>query len=380
MRAPWSLIPAVPAASGLGCGILLAAAPLWAIAACSGAAVACVALCLWRSYKFLLPAPVALLAGLALATAVPESQPYKAPAAGGIATTVYASPLSGDAAAFVATTMVADGSMLPRALRDDFRASGLAHVLALSGFHVGIVAMLAMLITRPMLLSRRLRHVRGVLVLAAVWSFAMLGGLSPSLVRAAVMCSLLIIAGLAGRYTSSWNALAVAAIVILAWRPEAIYDVGFQLSFAAVAGILAFAGVLNPFDRHENPRLHALTTAVAVPVGATLATAPIVAAVFGKLPLLFLPANIIAGILFTPFYIMALALVALSSLGLPCGWLAAAVDGIYVIMARTASALALQTDVAATPAALITSLAAIILLRIYLGYKARRRAGAQADG
>ncbi|MDE6498030.1 MAG: ComEC/Rec2 family competence protein [Muribaculaceae bacterium] len=378
MRAPWSLIPAVPAALGLACGILLAGAPLWATVAGAVAAVACVALCAWRGYKFIAAAPVALLAGLVLALTVPDPQPYKAPAAGGIVSTVYASPLSGEAAAFVTTTMVADGAMLPHALRDDFRASGLAHILALSGFHVGIVAMLVMMLTRPMLLNRRLRHVRGALVLAAVWSFALLGGLSPSLVRAAVMCSLLIIAGLSGRYTSAWNSLAVAAIVILAWRPAAIYDVGFQLSFAAVAGILTFSDVLNPFDRDNNPRLHALAAAVAVPIGATLATAPIVGVVFGKLPLLFLPANIIAGILFTPFYILALALVALSSLGLPCGWIAAAVDGIYALMARTASAFALQTDVAVTPAAFTTAIATIILLRIYLGYK-KSSAGAQAQ-
>ena len=377
MRAPWSMIPAVPAAIGLACGVLLAAAPAWVALCAAGGAVGCTALCGWRGWRFLAPAPVALLAGLLLAIATPERAAYKAPAAAGIVSTVYASPLSGEAAAFVATTMVADGSMLPRALRDDFRASGLAHVLALSGFHVGIIAMLAMMLTRPLLLSRRLRHVRGALVLAAVWSFAMLGGLSPSLVRAAVMCSLLIIAGLSGRYTSAWNSLAVAAIVILTWRPGAIYDVGFQLSFAAVAGILAFSDALNPFDPHDHPRLHAIAAAVGVPVGATIATAPIVGAVFGKLPLLFLPANIIAGILFTPFYILALVLVALSSLGLPCGWLAAIVDGIYELMARTASAFALQTDVAATPAALVTALAAIILLRIYLGYK-KSSAGARA--
>lgn len=373
MRAPWSLIPAVPAALGLACGILLAAAAPWIIAACTATAVACAALCVCRGYKFLAPAPVALCVGVVLALCVPERPAYKAPAAGGVVSTVYASPLGGEAAAFVATTMVADGAMLPHALREDFRASGLAHILALSGFHVGIVAMLALMLTRPMLLSPRLRPVRGVLVLAAVWSFALLGGLSPSLVRAAVMCSLLIAASLSGRYTSPWNSLAVAAIVILAWRPAAIYDVGFQLSFAAVAGILAFAGVLNPFDRRTTPRLHALAATVAVPLGATLATAPIVGAVFGKLPLLFLPSNVIAGFLFAPFYILALALIALSAAGLPCGWLATIVDGLYSLMARVASAFALQTEVAVTPAALITALVAIVLFRIYLGYKTRPR-------
>ncbi len=369
MRPPWSLIPAVPVAAGMACGILLARAPSGAIVAVAALAAAFAGVCMWRRWRFAAPLGPALLAGLAIAMLAAPREAPKAPAAAAIVDTVYASPLSGDAAAFVATTVVADGSMLRDALRDDFKASGLAHVLALSGFHVGIVAMLALVLTQPLLLTPRLRPLRALLVLAAVWAFAWLGGMSASLVRAAVMCSLLIASRLAGRYNSPWNSLAVAAVVILAWHPDALYDVGFQLSFAAVAGILAFSGVFNPFDRRTQPGPYLLASAVAVPVAATLATAPIVAAVFGTVPLLFLPANIIVGVLFGPFYALSLLLIALVALGLPCGWLAAVVDGLYSLMADVAAAFAVSARVDATPAALITAVAALLLLRLYLAYR-----------
>lgn len=375
MQAPWSRIPAVPAAAGFVAGILAATldAPLWVpvLAACVGAA-----LWLWCPARFFASLPLALAIGfIAAASEPPASPPSEPPAAReGLLRTIYTSPLDGPVAAFVATTIVADSRYLAPSIRDDFRGAGIAHILALSGFHVGIVAMLVMWLTRPMLAAGRARLLRPVLVLAAVWAFAALGGFSPSIVRASLMLSLLLGARLLGRYTSTPNALALAALALLAWRPSALFDVGFLLSFGAVGGILAFAGPLNPFDRHRRPRLHAAAALVAVPLGATLATAPVVASVFGTLPLLFLPANMLVAVLFAPFYVAALAVVLLSAAGLPCGLLARLADALYSLMAAAADTLSAPLPVAPSLAALATfyfALAsALILIRLH-----RSRAG-----
>lgn len=375
MQAPWSRIPAVPAAAGLVCGIAAArlGLPLWWGAV---AAVAAAALWLWRSARFFASAPAALALGLLLAEVTPpqeQDRASEAPAArSALARTVYASGLSGPAAAFVATTLVADGSYLQHSLRTDFRASGIAHVLALSGFHVGVVAMLAMWLTRPMLATGRARRLRPAAVLAAVWAFAALGGMSASIVRAAVMLSLLLAARLFGRYHSTLNSLAVAAVAILVWRPWALFDVGFQLSFCAVGGIVAFAGPLNPFSRYERPLAHAAAGAVAVPLGATLATAPIVAATFGSLPLLFLPANMLVAALFAPFYVLALAVVGLTACGIGAAPLVHAVDALYALMARAAGLLASPVEARASLAAVATAYAAIALFCLYLRRWRRR--------
>ncbi|MEZ3524635.1 MAG: ComEC/Rec2 family competence protein [Muribaculaceae bacterium] len=374
MEAPYSRIPALPAALGLAAGIAASAAgaAVWCMVGC---AVSAVALWLWRPARFFAAAPAAALLGIALASAAPavaNGAPSAPAVRSAIVRTVYASPLSGEAAAFVATTFVADSGMLPQALRDDFRGSGIAHLLALSGFHVGIVAMIALWLTRPMLVAGRAARLRGAVVLAAVWGFAALGGMSASVVRASVMLTLLMCARLAGRASSPLNALAVAAIVILSWRPAELFGAGFQLSFMAVIGILAFANVLNPFRPDAHPRLHRIAAAMAVPVGATLATLPVVAATFGTVPLMFLPANVIAGILFVPFYVLALAMLLLAGAGLPCGLLAAAVDAIYAVMAAAARLMYAPVELSLYPAALVALYIAIALLWVYLYRKKAR--------
>ena len=374
MEAPYSRIPALPAALGLAAGIAASAAgaAVWSMVGC---AVSAVALCLWSPARFFAAAPAAALLGIALASAAPavaNGAPSAPAVRSAIVRTVYASPLSGEAAAFVATTFVADSGMLPQALRDDFRGSGIAHLLALSGFHVGIVAMIALWLTRPMLVAGRAARLRGAVVLAAVWGFAALGGMSASVVRASVMLTLLMCARLAGRASSPLNALAVAAIVILSWRPAELFGAGFQLSFMAVIGILAFANVLNPFRPDAHPRLHRIAAAMAVPVGATLATLPVVAATFGTVPLMFLPANVIAGILFVPFYVLALAMLLLAGAGLPCGLLAAAVDAIYAVMAAAARLMYAPVELSLYPAALVALYIAIALLWVYLYRKKAR--------
>lgn len=360
MESPYSRIPAVPAAIGLASGIALQATPVAPAVLCGvGIAAVVAAVWIWRMSAFFASAPAALAIGMALAAwapAMPEAAPL--PARGAVAEAIYMSPMNGSAAAFAATTIAAEDSYLQEALRNDFRGSGLAHLLALSGFHVGVVAMIALWATAPVMLMGRARHVRWLMVLAAVWAFALLGGMRPSLMRAAIMSTMLLVARGIGRYSSSVNALAVAAIVILAVRPSALSDVGFQLSFAAVFGILVFAPALNPFPLRRGP-LHAFGAVVAVPVSATLATAPIIASVFGTFPLLFLPANIIAAVLFTPFYVLALSAAVLSASGVPCGVLARCADGIYALISGVASQLNFAVGVRFGTAALTLSYVAI---------------------
>lgn len=340
MRAPYSRIPALPAAIGLAAGIAVAGAGAAVLFSVAAGAVSAVVLWVWRPGRFFASAAAAFCFGILLGDVADKPVAVRYPdARTPLAESIYASPLSGPAAAFAVTTLVADGRYLPQNIRDDFRGAGMAHVLALSGFHAGVVALLAMWLTRPMLLGRSGRRLRVVVVLCAVWGFAWLGGMSASLMRASVMISLLLVSRCIGRYSSPVNSLAVAAIVILLWRPSALYDVGFQLSFAAVAGILAFAGPLNPFDRREWPRMHYAASLAAVPVGATLATAPVVAAVFGAVPLLFLPANVLVAFVFVPFYVLALLLAGLSCMGLHVSLLGAVADALYALMAGGASML-----------------------------------------
>lgn len=173
-----------------------------------------------------------------------------------------------------------------RATKAHYRDAGLAHLLAVSGLHVGLLAAMVGGLFWWTGRERRGRVVRGSLQLVAVWGFAFITGLAPSTLRAALMFSMFIINDMVARRVVPLNLLALAAIVMLLVDPLLLYDVGWQLSFSAVAGIML-----------AQPAIQALHTPMgqgaAVSVAATLATMPVVVATFHRLPLYFLVANVV---------------------------------------------------------------------------------------
>jgi competence protein ComEC len=177
---------------------------------------------------------------------------------------------------------------------EDFRRSGLSHLLAVSGQNVTLLALLAMPFLAALGIPLRQRL---LWVLALIAVYVPLTGAGPTIQRAAVMGALGILATLAGRRASRFYALAVAAGVTLAIDPAIAGDVGWQLSFAAVLGILVWA---RPLAAGLGGRLggggwqRALAEGVAVTVAATLATAPLIAFHFERISTTTLFANVLA--------------------------------------------------------------------------------------
>jgi competence protein ComEC len=178
--------------------------------------------------------------------------------------------------------------------KEDFRRSGLSHLLAVSGENVTLLALLAM----PVLglfgvpLRERLLWVLGLIAV-----YVPVAGAGPSIQRAAVMGAVGVLATLGGRRSSRLYALAVAAVVTLAVDPGVAADIGWQLSFAAVMGILLLAGPLRRAAvarLGEGPWRRMLAEGLAVTVAATLATAPLIAFHFETLSTTTLVANVLA--------------------------------------------------------------------------------------
>jgi competence protein ComEC len=177
---------------------------------------------------------------------------------------------------------------------EDFRRAGLSHLLAVSGQNIALLALLAM----PLLASLGMPlRARLVWILAAIAIYVPLAGGGPSIVRAGVMGALGVLATLAGRRASRLYALGIAAVVTLAIDPRLASDVGWQLSFAAVLGILGLAGSLRAAIAarigERGPR-GALAEGAAVTIAATLSTAPLIAFHFGGLSTTTLLANLLA--------------------------------------------------------------------------------------
>lgn len=177
---------------------------------------------------------------------------------------------------------------VPRPISEDFKASGLAHVLAVSGQNVVLLAALAWPLLAAAGLGRRGR-LAGVAALIAL--YVPVTGAGPSIIRAGVMGGAAVAAAFAGRPASRWYALLLAAVVTLALDPRAWQDVGWQLSFAAVAGIFVLA---RPLARALGPAPEPLRTGAALTIAATLATAPLMAFHFERVSLAALPANLAA--------------------------------------------------------------------------------------
>jgi competence protein ComEC len=177
---------------------------------------------------------------------------------------------------------------------EDFRRAGLSHLLAVSGQNVALLALLAMPLLAAFGIPLRTRL---VWILAAIVVYVPLAGAGPSILRAGVMGGISVLATLAGRRSSRLYALALAAVVTLALDPGIGADVGWQLSFAAVLGILAIAAPLRAaLASRIGARgwRGALAEGAAVTVAATLATAPLIAFHFESISTTTLFANLLA--------------------------------------------------------------------------------------
>ena len=183
-------------------------------------------------------------------------------------------------------------------LADRFRTTGTSHLLAISGLHVGVLLLLTIGVAGEVL--GRQRQIYLLLPLSAIWVYVAISGLPPSALRAAIMGSVLLAAIALGRPRSLLPALALAAALMTAWNPQVLTQVSFQLSFAAMAGIavalplqarlrekMATArifgrGWASPLLRHI---LGWTAAALLVSLAATLATFPLVAFHFNRVPL-----------------------------------------------------------------------------------------------
>jgi competence protein ComEC len=190
--------------------------------------------------------------------------------------------------------VLGEDDRIDEATKEDFRRAGLSHLLAVSGENVTLLALLAM----PLLgaLGIPLRE-RLLWVLALIAVYVPVAGSGPSIQRAGVMGAIGLLATLQGRRSSRLYALALAALVTLAIDPGVAADIGWQLSFAAVLGILLLA---SPLQRRLTTLLgegrwrRALADGLAVTVAATLATAPLIAYRFETLSTTTLVANVLA--------------------------------------------------------------------------------------
>lgn len=200
--------------------------------------------------------------------------------------------LSGGPAALLKGILLGDKRAVPDDIRLAFTRCGINHVLAVSGLHVGLIAAVVFFGLRLLGAARCLNVLATIVVLVL---YAFVTGLPPSVIRACVMASLVLLGQLGRWDTDGWNALGVAGLFGLVIRPMDIMDVGFQLSFVATAGImLLYQPILDRMPKTEKRWINnAIWAPLAVSIAAQLATMPLIVTYFGLVSVIGLVANLI---------------------------------------------------------------------------------------
>jgi competence protein ComEC len=198
--------------------------------------------------------------------------------------------LRGDRRGIVEGVVLGDEQSLSDGLRQRFRASGLYHLLAVSGQNVVLVAAGALALAWLLGIPRWLGEIGA---LGAIGAYVLAVGAQPSVIRAGVSGALVSLAWLAAREVDRWHFFLLGGLVLLAWNPYTLLDPGFQLSFAAVAAIfLLVPRLLRLLEGYPVPGKLAAVLAVSTACG--VATAPILWLQFHAVPLLTVPANALA--------------------------------------------------------------------------------------
>lgn len=218
-----------------------------------------------------------------------------------------------DELAVISALILGAKSDLDKQLIVDYTQSGIVHILAVSGLHVGLLYVAFLFILSPF--KRILpKTVFVILVVAFLWFYALIAGLSASVVRATFMCTFVIIASTYKLKITNFNLLASVAFFMVLYDSFVWKQLGFQLSFAAVWSIFAFKNIIDNGNKHKNWLIRNILKACSLSLVAQFSTTPICLYYFGTFPTYFLFANLVAVPLSTFLTYIGISAMLLSSI------------------------------------------------------------------
>jgi competence protein ComEC len=202
--------------------------------------------------------------------------------------------LAGREYAVISALLIGYTDKIDPELMKDYSGTGAIHILSVSGMHVGVVFVVMNLLLFFLDKNRYLRILKGLLLLAFIWFYAMITGLSPCILRAAATFSFIIIGRVTQQQSNIYNTLAASVLCLLIVNPYFITDVGFQLSYLAVIGIVAIYEPIYKLWRPRYKLIEKIWSLIAVSITAQLATFPLALLYFHQFPNYFLATNLIA--------------------------------------------------------------------------------------
>lgn len=208
--------------------------------------------------------------------------------------TIYRSfALDDDVVAFISALTLGYKADLSDDIQSAFRTSGTSHVLAVSGLHVGIIYLIISTLLSVLGKRRGVTIVKQIIIIILLWGYALMTGLSISVIRAAIMLTIYCVGVIINRKGFSYNTLCIAAFFILMFRPTSLFDIGFQMSFMAVFSILFFQPIFRKLIHSDNKILAWGLDLCYLSVAAQIGVFPLVLHYFGTFPNYFFIANIL---------------------------------------------------------------------------------------
>lgn len=183
---------------------------------------------------------------------------------------------------------------IDKTILQEYIESGVVHVIAISGMHLGLIYVLLVTLLKFLEKWRYGSIAGGFIIIAVLWMFSLMTGGAPSITRAAFMFSILVIGKMLGRPNVLYNSMAFSAICLLFYNPYYLWDVGFQLSYAALLGIAIFARRFTNWIEIKNRWLYEGWKIIAVTLSAQVFTLPFVIYYFHQFPVYFIISNLVA--------------------------------------------------------------------------------------
>ncbi len=197
-----------------------------------------------------------------------------------------------EAAALASTLILGYRADLSKEVINAYSKTGTMHVLSVSGMHVGIVFLVLSFLLKPLNRTQNMRLIRALLMISVIWFYSLITGFPPSVCRAATMLTFVVLGKAMNKNLNTYNLLAISAFFLLLYNPFYLLDVGFQLSYLAVTGLL----YLHPKIYHSlyirNKILDSVWSYCALSIAAQLATFPISVYYFHQFPVYFLVSNL----------------------------------------------------------------------------------------
>lgn len=176
---------------------------------------------------------------------------------------------------------------------NDYKNAGVVHILAISGLHIGIIYMFLNFIFGFLNNFKNGKTIKLISIILLLWLFALISGMSASITRAVMMFSLIAFGNFLNRKNFAFNAVAASFLILLIYNPSYLFDVGFQLSYAAVISILLFQSFFEKFYFSKNTIVVYITDLFLVSLVAQLGVLPLIMLYFKQIPLFFLLANFV---------------------------------------------------------------------------------------